>query len=288
VNATEAGLDRCVACHGESWKPRHQGILECTKCGHVFADLDHSDDELFELYQADYFHGSEYSDYLADRRAIQKSLGRRWERLRTLIDPERHRRLFEIGCAHGFFLDLVRGRFETAAGIDVSREAVRYAREELGLDVLQGDLLKVDLGDARFDVVCMWDCIEHLREPDSYLERMSARMNPGALLALTTGDIGSLNARLRGRRWRLMHPPTHVHYFSKPTLTRMLVRYGFAVRYWRYCGSYRSLDGIVHGTLALNKGRSKLQEIMKGTALARLSCYLNLYDIMYVICEKTR
>ena len=60
----------------------------------------------------------------------------------------------------------------------------------------------------------MWDTIEHLKRPDLFVQKAAADLRPGGLIALTTGDIGSLNARLRGARWRMIHPPTHLHYFS--------------------------------------------------------------------------
>ena len=55
---------------------------------------------------------------------------------------------------------------------------------------------------------------------------------------MTTGDIGSLMARWRGARWRQIHPPTHLHYFSKLTLAQLLERHGFTVAYAGYDGMY--------------------------------------------------
>ena len=78
---------------------------------------------------------------MADRAIIQKNFRLRLATLERFLDPARHRRLLEVGCAYGFFLDLARGRFETATGIDITEDGVRYARETLGLDAVQGDLL---------------------------------------------------------------------------------------------------------------------------------------------------
>ena len=46
--------------------------------------------------------------------------------------PDRHHRLLEIGSAYGFFLELVRDRFD-AVGIDITADGTRYAKEALGL-----------------------------------------------------------------------------------------------------------------------------------------------------------
>jgi len=284
MTATETALDRCVACHGRSFKPRFAGVLECTDCGHVFADLDCTEADLHALYQDGYFNGDEYSDYAAEKHTLQKNFRLRWKVLASLLDENRHRRLFEVGCAHGYFLEVVRDRFSTVTGIDVSAHALSHARE-LGFDVIEGNLLDTDLGDQRFDVACMWDCIEHLKSPDLHVEKLAAHMDEGAMIAITTGDIGSLNARMRGKKWRLMHPPTHVHYFSKATLTKMLERYGFEIRYLKHCGFHRSLENAVHGVLGLERG-SRAHRAVQRSVLSRLSFYLNLYDIMYVIGEK--
>jgi hypothetical protein len=66
-----------------------------------------------------------------------------------------------------------------------------------------------------------------LLSPVELLEIVASRdLEPGGLLALTTGDIGSLNARLRGSNWRMIHPPTHLHYFSVQSITSLLKRHG--------------------------------------------------------------
>ena len=132
----------------------------------------------------------------------------------------------------------------------------------------------------------MWDTVDHLREPQLYVEKIAAHTDRGALLALTTGDIESLTARLRGRSWRLIHPPTHLHYFSPAGVSRMLERHGFEVVYNRYCGFWRSFGNVAYNVLVLRQNRPRLFGLFERTGLARLGFYLNLYDIMYVIARR--
>jgi 2-polyprenyl-3-methyl-5-hydroxy-6-metoxy-1,4-benzoquinol methylase len=279
-------MNNCIVCNSTKAEPFYPGILKCQQCGHVVADLLLSDQELFELYKKDYFFGDEYSDYVADKKIIQKNFKLRLKTLKTFIKPTVHSKLLEIGCAYGFFLDIAQSRFNQVQGIDITADGIRYAREVLKLDVLQGDLLKHDFGAQKFDVVCMWDTIEHLRQPEQYIEKISKSMESGALLAITTGDIGSLNARLRQEKWRLIHPPTHIHYFSKQSLANMLNNYGFDVVYNQYCGFYRSIDNIAYNIFVLRHKQPKLYKLLKSLRLTELDFYLNLYDIMYVIARK--
>lgn len=276
----------CIVCAGAAAEPLYDGILRCRTCRYVFTDSELSDADLVELYSERFFTGEEYSDYLSDEQVYRRNFRRRLRVLRPFLDPARHRDLFEIGCAYGFFLDEARPHFASVQGMDITDAGVRYAREQLKLDVLRGDFLAHDFGARRFDVVCMWDTIEHLRSPHLFVEKIAAHTESGALLALTTGDIESLNARLRGAHWRLIHPPTHLHYFSGATLTRLLDNHGFDVVYRRYCGFERSVRNVLHNILVLRYGRERLYEFLRPRWFTRLSFYLNLHDVMYVIARR--
>jgi SAM-dependent methyltransferase len=278
-------MTACVVCASEAAAALYPGILRCRTCRHVYADFQLSDAELAKLYDREYFFGEEYSDYLADRPVLQRNFRARLRVLDRLLDRGRHRSLLEVGSAYGFFLELVRDRFASVAGIDIAADGVRHARS-LGLDVTEADLLQHDFGPRTFDVVCLWDTIEHLREPGRYLEKIHQITQSGALVALTTGDIASWNARLAGRSWRLIHPPTHLHYFTRDSLRQLLDRIGFEVVYERYCGFYRSVDLVAYNLFVLRYRMPWIYRALKATRLTNLNFYLNMYDILYVVARR--
>jgi predicted TPR repeat methyltransferase len=276
----------CTICGNPDNTLYSEGVVKCKACGFVFADLDLTEAELFKLYHRDYFFGEEYSNYLADQTVIQKNFKLRLEELKKYLSSSRHKKLLEIGSAYGFFLLLARDCFQSVQGIDITEDGVRYCTERLGLNVLKSDLLQTDLGDQKFDVVCLWDTIEHLANPHLYVQKISQHTDSGALLALTTGDIESLNARVKKRNWRLLHPPTHLQYFSKRTIERLLEQNQFEVVSNRYCGFYRSVDNISYNLFVLRSGIPSLHRAISRVGLGRQSLYLNLYDIMHVIAKK--
>lgn len=278
-------MSTCPVCDGATSTPIYAGLLRCPACTHVWADaaLDWAD--LSTLYQRSYFFGDEYLNYVADRRVLEKNFGKRLATLRRFLDS-RHQRLFEVGCAYGFFLNLSRGSFDSVQGIDISPDAIAFATREFGVDAICGDLLTADLANRQFDVACMWDTIEHLAKPRPYLERLASAMPAGALVAMTTGDIGSLIARIQGRRWRLIHPPTHLHYFTQSSLTTLLERAGFRVRHLERCGFSRSVRSMLHNLLALRWHSPRLADTLSRLVPPRLDLYLNLYDIMFVVAER--
>ena len=285
-NGATADPERCLLCESSEIEAAYGGLLKCRSCGHIFARSELTSQQLHDLYTERYFQGEEYYDYLSDQNAMELNFRARLKVLRSFLDPVRHRRLFEIGCAYGFFLKLAEPLFDSVEGIDVSDPAVRYAAERFNLKVTCGDLLELDLSGRDFDVVCMWDTIEHLERPDLYLRKLERHMRSGALLAITTGDIGSLNARLRREKWRLMHPPSHAHYFSSRSLGSLLDKLGFSVLYNRHCGYYRSLSSMAYGVFVQGHKRSGPLNLIHRLGIDNWPIYLNLYDIMYIVARK--
>ena len=259
------------------------GILKCPACEFVFADAQISPKQLNALYQRNYFFGEEYVNYIEDKATLQKNFAKR---IHTLKQFSSGGRLLEIGCAYGFFLELA-GNSWTAEGCDISKDAIRVARSS-GLKVTLGDFARLPSRRKSYDVVCMWDTIEHLARPDLYVEKAASLLRDGGVLSLTTGDIGSSMARVRKSRWRLIHPPTHLYYFDRRTITTLLGRHGLEVVHFEHCGYYRSLQQILYSLLILNregKAGKSLYEMLK--PLFGINMYANLFDIMFVVARKT-
>jgi len=261
------------------------GLLRCSLCAFHSANLHLGADELSSIYSEKYFEGEEYANYLADRSVIEKSFR---GRLRTLLryTPDAQKKdLFEVGCAYGLFLNLARTSYRNVSGMDISHAAVEFARSELCLNVHCGDLLSSDLPE-RIDVACLWDTIEHLSRPDLYIEKLATAMPKGGVIAITTGDIESKVARWRGKKWRQIHPPTHLQYFSKKTLSMLLERRGFIVRYAGYDGMYRNVESMSYIVFALKRRQMKIHNALKNLGALNFDLYLNLRDIMFLIAEK--
>lgn len=276
----------CLICRGTDIEPLYKDLLRCRQCDYRFAALRLTDEELAQLYDHTLFHEGNFFDYAGDQKYFTKNFKLRLKVLRRFFTKERHRSLLEIGSAYGFFLNVARNDFEDVLGIDLTDEGVQHTREQLKLPAIQADFLKHDFGSTRFDVVCMWDTIEHLRRPDLYVEKIASLTDPGALLAITTGDVQSWVARWRGPKWRMIIPPIHAHYFSKDSLRRLLNNYGFDVIYNRYCGFYRGAGNVAYIILAQHHNQRKLFDWLRRAHLLNWGFYLNVYDIMYVIARR--
>ena len=275
----------CLVCGGNYGPSRILGLLRCEECAFTTADLNLSEAQLRQLYTAGYFAGNEYRDYVADRPVIEKQFRLRLRRLLRLVPNALDKNLFEIGCAHGFFLEVARSAFRSVEGIDISDDAVAYARQHLGVEASSSEFLTHQFV-VPPDLICLWDTIEHVARPDLYLQRIANSLPQRGILALTTGDIGSWLARTRGGKWRQIHPPTHLHYFSRHTLARLLRRYGFVIKFIGSEGMYRSVDTMAYIVLCLKHNLPGLYSCLRRTHFLNWDLYLNLGDIIFVVAEK--
>jgi 2-polyprenyl-3-methyl-5-hydroxy-6-metoxy-1,4-benzoquinol methylase len=104
-------------------------------------------------------------------------------------------------------------RFYEVAGIEIAQAAAHACRER-GLRVLTGIADERNVAQlGMMDVIVMLDVIEHLPDPRATLALCHCYLNSDGIIVITTGDFGSLYARLAGARWRLMTPPQHLWYF---------------------------------------------------------------------------
>ncbi len=273
----------CLVCGQVGLVPHFDILLNCTGCGFVTARLQEGLDAQ-RVYDGGYFSGGEYLNYQSDEAFFKKTFRRR---LNELLRRRSAGHLLEIGAAYGFFLDLAKEHFQVV-GYEMNQAAAHHARAVSGLDVRTDDFLHstaASLG-GLVDVTVMWDVIEHLERPELYLAHTAAVSRPGALLYVTTGDIGSVVARWRGSKWRMIHPPTHVHYFSRSTLARLLANCGFRVLEIRTVGVARSLRQMLYSVLVLRLGRAAAYEALEKFVPPSWGFTLNTFDIIQAVAEK--
>jgi 2-polyprenyl-3-methyl-5-hydroxy-6-metoxy-1,4-benzoquinol methylase len=274
----------CITCEKIDFQPFYTGLIQCKNCSHIVADMNISDEELRNIYNKNYFFGDEYVDYINDNKVLRKNFQLRLRSLSKFLDKDKHKSLLEVGCAYGFFLDEAKSFFDDVRGFDITEDGINYAKNSLKINAELAEFADIS-SQKSVDVGCMWDTIEHLRDPHLYLEKFSELIPKDGLLCITTGDISSLMARWRKEKWRLIHPPTHIHYFSMKTLRDILSKYGFDVIHTEYCGFYRSVEFTLYNILVLRLKYEKLYNFYKKLNI-NFDFYLNTYDIMYMIGKK--
>jgi SAM-dependent methyltransferase len=171
-------------------------------------------------------------------------------------------------------------------GLEPSDAIRPQAEERLGKENVRGGLLgQVELPAGSFDLVTMWDVIEHIPDVVGAAREVRRLLAPGGKFLIETQDVKSLAARLLGRRWQHYKHAEHIYHFHERTLADALGRAGLRVlenRPW-LGGKYVSL-----GFIAERAG--KLHPLLSGLlAPLRLfggaALYVNLFDEMIVVAE---
>ena len=196
-------------------------IVRCVRCGHMQLEQMPTDAELGEAYAA-----AATEDYVEEEAGQRGTASAILDRVEAQVGRGR---LLDLGCWVGFLLAEARDRGWEVTGVEPSTFASAYARDRLGLDVRTEDLFTAELPEGHFQAVVLGDVIEHLPDPGAALERIHRLLAPGGVVVLMLPDAGSVLARAMGRRWWSVIP-THVQYFTRASLSRLLEGHGFAVR----------------------------------------------------------
>ena len=282
-------MTKCRICDSEvSYKMYKNTLLGCSNCSHVWANLCLDKEQLKEVYSEKYFQGEEYSDYIEEKAALQKNFVKRLSRLRKLnIQLDKYSNIIEIGCAYGFFGEIIRDNLaiKNYTGLDVAKEAIDYGKNELNLHLENVDYLEFISPSPATDVF-MWDVIEHLNDPREYLAKAYDDLDEGGHVYITTGDISALLARIQKEKWRMIHPPSHLQYFSRQSITKLLESLNFQVVDITYPTIYRRIYQILYLIFKLHKRNNKVLQSIVNSVSKNWYIPINTFDVMYVIARK--
>jgi len=279
IRTGEGGDWRAYRCtHGGYG--RHHRIVQCRQCGLVYTDPRQNGEHIIETYQA-----VEDPLYLEEREGRILTFEHHVKPLERLTGPPNGRSLLDVGCYTGVFVEIAASHGWDVWGVEPSRWAVGEANRR-SLHVLQGTLETADLPEAYFDVVTMWDVIEHLADPIGALQHVHRLLKPGGLVVLHTIDIDSLFARLLGARWPWLME-MHLYYFSRRTLRVMLEKCGFRVLSDRPQGRYLRLGYLMNrvGSLMPQVGRPAEWLVTK-LGWRGLAVRVNLGDLFTACARK--
>ncbi|MGQ0826828.1 MAG: class I SAM-dependent methyltransferase [Bacteroidota bacterium] len=262
-------------------------LLRCNSCNFVMANLEVIPETLQQVYTENYFKGEEYVDYFGDKEILQTNFKKRLQQIYKLIDKRTITNVIEIGCAYGFFAEVLNNDLKNIkyVGYDIVPEVIKYGSKQLKQNIICSDYLEAKI-EAKASDIFMWDVIEHLINPDKFIEKAAADLKPGGRIYITTGDIERFLPRLQKDKWRMIHPPSHLYYFSKKTLSRLLEQYGFRIVNVSYPSVSRSIRQIFYSLFMLRKRYPGFVKKIYNGIPGRANMLVNTYDILFLIAEK--
>ena len=192
---------------------------------------------LNDLYESKYFSkrtSRGYNDYAGEqvKKSVLSTLNKNLNDLNFFSWESRlvEKKSLEIGAASGHFVEFLQLRGWNAAGIDISK-SMTDAGKKIGLNMIYGDFLAYEFNQGKhgkFDLVSLWATLEHLPNPDKYINKICRLLKPDGHLYLSTTNTGFW-ARIYGPRWRYLNVPEHIYYFNKKSLGYLFKKYGLKI-----------------------------------------------------------
>jgi len=136
--------------------------------------------------------------------------------------------LLDVGCYTGVFMQVAAESGWDVTGVELSAWAAAIAAETGCGKVYNLPLDLAPLPEEAYDVITLWDVMEHLATPHDLLSRVHRLLKPGGILALSTHMQDSLAVRLMGTRYPFFME-MHVVHFSRNTIQKILEANGFTL-----------------------------------------------------------
>ena len=136
-------------------------------------------------------------------------------------------KLFDLGAGWGHFMLAGKELGYDVYGIEISEQPYLYCVNDLKLPVDHVDFFEMDES-RQFDIITMWDVLEHIDKAGDFLEKSSKLTKPNGYLFLQVPQIDSYFAKRHQDNWKMMGLD-HVNYFGKKTITQILANHGYEV-----------------------------------------------------------
>ncbi len=268
-------------------KKNGYNILRCASCGFKYVDFETHEGFARDFYTEDFFTAGHdkygYADYLSEKPNLMRGNARKIAFIERYV---RGGSILDVGCAAGFFLEAL-GPTWDPYGCDASSAMARVAKEKFPERIAEAGFEEYSPG-RTFDVITMWDVIEHVADPVACIKKISSLLNDDGFLFIGTPDTASPVVHILGKRWYHYIPPTHLHFFSRWNIPIFLRNNGFAMKRLRYFGKYVTLAEIMLDLSYMfrHAGLRRLSEKVANHPSWNLNIPYMVFDDMVVMARK--
>jgi SAM-dependent methyltransferase len=195
--------------------------VRCSACGLVFLNPRPEAAEMQGFYDEDYYGGEDRKFRSGAEALFARARARRAVRYFSSSG-----KVLDVGCGQGTFLQLMQAKGWKGYGTELSSRSASRALQA-GLSVSVGEIRGNQFPTDFFDLVTFWQVLEHLRDPSAVLRRVRPLLKHGGIVAISTPNVESLQARVFKGDWFHLDAPRHLFLFSPRTLGKFMGAHGF-------------------------------------------------------------
>ncbi|MCH7759958.1 class I SAM-dependent methyltransferase [candidate division TA06 bacterium] len=223
----------CPNCGSTSFQVKYVEqpfkVVKCIACSLVYLGNPPDKSSIYENYYEGVAPNAE--DYRSDSQVVSLAeiFAINKQRIALVKKAKPRGNLLDIGCGRGYFMKLARDHGFKVIGIDVSKNAVQYARSAFGLPVTVKTLDELRAASEAYDVITLWHVLEHFIDPFEELQKIGALLAEEGVCFIEVPNLYSLKFMLSRSKWGGgNHPLYHRTFFSDKTLKRTLLESGFS------------------------------------------------------------
>jgi SAM-dependent methyltransferase len=225
-------------------------VMECTKCGHQFAEISDRPTHVSRVYSDNYFFGGHagYPNYLEERDLLIRCGVRYGKLVAKYTNPGE---LLDVGCAAGFILKGFQQTGWNVHGIEPNNTMASYGRQNLRLDI-ETATLESFTSASKYDLITLIQVIGHFYDLDKAIMNAVQLLKEDGMILVESWNRNSIPARIFGRYWQEYSPPSVVHWFSDESLESL----------FHYYGCEQVANGLPTKRISLNHAISLLETKM--------------------------
>ncbi len=201
-------------------------IVRCSKCGIGITSPFPNDTDIRESNSNIYTVNQRGSLYLKKRWYFENRYNSQLNKIKQHVQGGR---LLDIGCNIGLFLHCAQKKGFTVEGIEFNQESASFGSDFFKIPIHTKSLEEINYPENTFDVITMYDVLEHIPDPKNVLDTIKKILKPDGLLVIQSPNIDSLMAQLTGSNWCWLTPPDHLFHFTPQTLKKLLTNQGFNI-----------------------------------------------------------